>query len=295
MTSYSIKNLEQISGIKAHTLRIWEQRYDFIRPSRTETNIRYYTEDDIKLILNVTFLKDHGFKINEINKMANGELRQKVANLIEQQYGYVEQMHALTMAMIELSEEKFEKVLKEYILRIGFEQTMIQLIFPFFEKTSILWQTGSINSVQRQFISNLIRQKLIALLDDVNVTINGDSRTYVLLTPPEEHSEIGLLFSNLVLKRRKQRVIYLGPDIPARDLPMISKAFKPDYLLLDSASPIPLNKLTNYFRALVDTCPDARLVVAIRNNNFQKKNLPENSILIRSASEFITFIESEKK
>ena len=88
MTSYSIKNLEQISGIKAHTLRIWEQRYDFIRPSRTETNIRYYTEDDLKLILNVTFLKDHGYKINEINKMANGELQQKVANLIEQQYGY---------------------------------------------------------------------------------------------------------------------------------------------------------------------------------------------------------------
>jgi DNA-binding transcriptional MerR regulator len=295
MTSYSIKNLEQISGIKAHTLRIWEQRYDFIRPSRTETNIRYYTEDDLKLILNVTFLKDHGYKINEINKMANGELQQKVANLIEQQYGYLEQMHALTMAMIELSEGKFEKVLKDYTFRIGFEQTMIQLIFPFFEKTSILWQTGSINSVQRQFISNLIRQKLIALLDDVNVATNGDSRTYVLLAPPEEHSEIGLLFSNLVLKRRKQRVIYLGLDIPARDLPMISIAFKPDYLLLASASPIPLNKLTNYFEALVDTCPDARLIIAIRNNNFQKKNLPKNSILIRSASEFITFIELEKK
>jgi len=204
-------------------------------------------------------------------------------------------MHALTMAMIELSEGKFEKVLKDYTFRIGFEQTMIQLIFPFFEKTSILWQTGSINSVQRQFISNLIRQKLIALLDDVNVATNGDSRTYVLLAPPEEHSEIGLLFSNLVLKRRKQRVIYLGLDIPARDLPMISIAFKPDYLLLASASPIPLNKLTNHFEALVDTCPDARLIIAIRNNNFQKKNLPKNSILIRSASEFITFIELEKK
>lgn len=128
MGSYSIKDLEQLSGIKAHTLRIWEQRYGIIKPNRTDTNIRTYDDKDLKLLLNIALLKDYDFKISEIAKLSASELSEKVLEISEKQLNYPDQIHALTIAMIDLNEERFEKIMSTNILQFGFENTMLNII-----------------------------------------------------------------------------------------------------------------------------------------------------------------------
>src|SRR5210317_1574096 len=165
MSIYSIKDLEYLSGIKAHTLRIWEQRYNFIKPKRTDTNIRYYDDEDLKFVLNVSLLKDHGHKISRICSMPEQDIQLEVNRLMEKKMGFPEQIQSLTLSMLELDEERFEKTLNTNILQIGFERTMMNLVYPFFQRIGILWQTGAIASAQEHFISNLVRQKIIVAID----------------------------------------------------------------------------------------------------------------------------------
>ncbi len=295
MTSYSIKDLEQITGIKAHTLRIWEQRYDFIRPNRTATNIRYYTDDDLRLILNVSFLKNHGYKINEINKMPADKVRQTVNKLIDNGYGYSEKFHALTLAMIGLKEEKFEKIFSDYTKEYGFEQMMIQLIFPFLNKMTFQPHTVPVNTVHKQFISNLIRQKLIAAIEAEKTTCDDKAESYILFSSPEEKSEICLLFSQWILKKNKCRVTNLGLNINPAELRAISKDFQPDYIFTTLLSPASQLKTFQYLATLSGIFPSTQILIAIKPYNKQfVKSLPKNVKLISSGTEFISFVTSKR-
>ncbi len=159
MAVYSIKDLEKLSGIKAHTLRVWEQRYDIIHPHRTKTNIRYYLDDDLKFILNIALLNKNGIKISKIAQMSREEIAEKVAAISEINFEYGTQLDALTISMIEMDEYKFDRIIRTNIQQLGFERTMLEIIYPFLDKLSVLWLTGSINPVQENFMSYLIRQK----------------------------------------------------------------------------------------------------------------------------------------
>ncbi|MBW3469287.1 MerR family transcriptional regulator [Arthrospiribacter ruber] len=229
MSTYSIKDLEQLSGIKAHTLRIWEQRYNLLSPKRTDTNIRYYDDDDLKLILNVALLNDNGFKISKIAGMSSLEMREEVIRLTEKNLTYDDQIHALTICMIEMDEERFEKVLSTNILKIGFEQTMLNIIYPFLSKIGVLWQTGAINPAQEHFISNLVRQKLIVAIDgQVN---KGGGKKFLLFLPEGELHEISLLFATFLIKSKGHKVIYLGQSTPKEDLQLVYRLHRPEYLM----------------------------------------------------------------
>ncbi|MDX5348515.1 MAG: MerR family transcriptional regulator, partial [Hymenobacteraceae bacterium] len=165
MAHYSIKELEHLSGVKAHTIRIWEQRYNLLHPKRTETNIRYYTDADLKLLLNIALLNQRGFKISRIAKMSEQELRQEVLKLTDTADGYDAQISKMLLAMIELDEEQFDKIFSTVNLQLGFENNIQHVIYPFLERIGILWQTGSINPAHEHFISNLIRQKMVVAID----------------------------------------------------------------------------------------------------------------------------------
>lgn len=229
MRNYSIKDLEQLSGIKAHTLRIWEQRYNLLTPKRTDTNIRYYDDADLRLILNVALLNENGFKISKIAKMSCDEISQEVIKLTERSFTYDDQIHALTIAMVEFDEARFDKIISTNILKIGFEMTMINIIYPFLSKIGILWQTGSIHPGQEHFISNLIRQKLIVAID--GQVSPGTGKKFLLYLPQGELHEISLLFSCYILKSNGYQVIYLGQNTPDEDLNAVYQVHKPDYLL----------------------------------------------------------------
>lgn len=229
MSTYSIKDLEQLSGIKAHTLRIWEQRYNLLNPKRTDTNIRYYDDCDLKLILNVALLNDNGFKISKIASMAPELMREEVMKLTDRSLTHDDQIHALTICMIEMDEDRFDKVLTTNIIKIGFEQTMLNIIYPFLAKIGVLWQTGAINPAQEHFISNLVRQKLIVAIDGQIPSVTG--KKFLLFLPEGELHEISLLFASYLIKSKGHKVIYLGQSTPKDDLDAVYNLLEPEYLL----------------------------------------------------------------
>lgn len=261
MSSYSIKDLEQLSGIKAHTLRIWEQRYNIINPKRTDTNIRTYDDLDLKLVLNIALLKDHDYKISEIAKMNLEDLNREVMSISDKQLNYPDQIHALTLAMIDLDEERFEKVISTNILQFGFENTMINIIYPFLSRIGTLWVTGSIGPAQEHFISNLIRQKLIVAIDGQVVKLNEDSKKFVLFLPEGELHEIGLLFANYILRARNHKVIYLGQTLPFNELIFVCELHKPDFIYTSIISTPGQEDVQFFVDKLCNQFPDTKILM----------------------------------
>jgi DNA-binding transcriptional MerR regulator len=257
--TYSIKDLEQLSGIKAHTLRIWEQRYNLLSPKRTDTNIRYYDDEDLKLILNVALLNDNGFKISKIVSMDRLEMRDEVMRLTERSLTHDDQLHALTISMIEMDEERFDKILSINILKLGFEQTMMNIIYPFMSKIGVLWQTGAINPAQEHFISNLVRQKLIVAIDGQIHTNTG--KKFLLFLPEGELHEVSILFASFLIKNKGHKVIYLGQNTPNEDLKQVYDIHNPDFLLTVITTSPSSEFAQDYVNGLAERFKESQLLV----------------------------------
>jgi MerR family transcriptional regulator, light-induced transcriptional regulator len=230
MAVYSIKDLETLSGVKAHTIRIWEQRYALIRPGRTHSNIRYYEDCELKFLLNIALLNKNGFKISKLACMNRHDIAEKVSAISEVNFDNDTQSDAITIAMIEMDECKFERVFAANIQQIGFERTMLDVIYPFLSKLSVLWLTGSLRPVQESFMSSLVRQKIIAAIDREPPVLNRDTATFMLYLPEGDNQELSMLFLQYLLKSRRQRVIYLGVNIQISDLCDAYRIHKPTYL-----------------------------------------------------------------
>lgn len=292
VSSYSIKDLEQLSGIKAHTLRIWEQRYSLLSPKRTETNIRYYDDLDLKLILNVALLNDNGFKISKIAKMSETEMRSEVIRLTDKNLTYDDQIHALTICMIEMDEERFDKVLSTNIIKIGFEQTMLNIIYPFMSKIGVLWQTGAINPAQEHFISNLVRQKLIVAID--GQVSKGAGKKFLLYLPEGELHEISLLFAAYMIKLKGHKVIYLGQNTPSDDLYSVYRLHQPQYIMTVVTTSPSSDYVQEYINSLANRFEKAEILISGYQIVGQDLEFPQNvkSLhYIRQIKDFLEEIE----
>ncbi len=289
MGQYSIKDLEFLSGIKAHTLRVWEQRYKILEPKRSETNIRYYSDDDLKYLLNISLLYGSNFKISQIAKWSRDEVANKVYELSENTYDNNSQINALTISMIEMDEERFEKVVNTNILQQGFEKTMTTLVHPFLKKIGILWQTGAINPAHEHFISNLIRQKLFVAIDGQMVSRAEDTKKYLLFLPEGETHEIGLLFANFVLKSRQNRVVYLGTNVPLSDVKDVYDFHKPDYLLSIFTSKPTGDEIQEYVDELSSLCSEALVLLSGFQCFHTGLKAPSNGRLLNSFEELMNF------
>ena len=229
MHSFTIKDLENLSGIKAHTIRIWEQRYSFLKPNRSDTNIRYYSNEELKKLLNIALLNKYGYKISHIDKMNEAELQEKLLTLTQTQAQQERLLNDLIQYMVDFDMEKFEILLDSCILAKGIERTVNQIIFPFLEKIGILWLTNHINPVQEHLVTNIIRQKLILGIEQINGVLQKN-KTILLFLPEGEYHELGLLFMNFLLKSRGVKTVYLGASVPLADMVQLVKQKKPDYL-----------------------------------------------------------------
>jgi DNA-binding transcriptional MerR regulator len=201
MNKFSIKDIETITGIKSHTIRVWEQRYNLLQTKRSDTNIRYYDDEDLKFLLNVSILNDSGIKISEIVKMTPIEMTQSVQKLSEVENNFTCHIQALVKNSLELNELEFKKSLIQSVKKIGFEQTIIQVIYPFLHKVGIMWQTGMINPAQEHFATNLIKQRLILAIDSVKSIEIESPKKFLLFLPENEYHEIALLFAYYVIKQ----------------------------------------------------------------------------------------------
>jgi MerR family transcriptional regulator, light-induced transcriptional regulator len=289
VSTYSIKDLEQLSGIKAHTLRIWEQRYSLLSPKRTDTNIRYYDDDDLKLILNVALLNDNGYKISKIAKMDIAEIREEVVKLTERTLTHDDQIHALTISMIEMEEERFDKVLSTNILKIGFEQTMLNIVYPFMSKIGVLWQTGAINPAQEHFISNLVRQKLIVAID--GQVYQGGGKKFLLFLPEGELHEISLLFAAYLIKLKGHKVIYLGQSTPRADLELVYKMHKPDYLMTVITTAPSADQVQEYIDNLASMYQESEIILSGYQIIGQDLRFPKNVKTMNYIREIKEYIE----
>jgi len=218
MAVYSIRELEKLSGIKAHTIRIWEKRYNLVYPHRTQTNIRYYTDYDLKKILNVAVLNRHGIKISNIARLDESELKEEIIRVSNSTQSHENIIDSLVISMIELDDYKITGILDKSISKVGLKETVIEILYPFLEKLGILWQAGDINPVQEHFVSNLIRQKILAATDQLPNIFDPAAKKFLLLLPEGEWHEIGLLLAQYLLKEEGHEVIYLGPSVPYSDV-----------------------------------------------------------------------------
>jgi DNA-binding transcriptional MerR regulator len=261
MGNYSIKELEQLSGIKAHTIRIWEKRYSIITPQRTDTNIRFYSDDDLKKIINVSLLNSNGVKISKIAEMPAEEIVQKVLELSKTKDDYSIHINQLILAMVHLDEEKFETALSGFFLRYNFEQTMTEIVYPFLAKTGVLWQTHNITPAQEHFISNLIRQKVIVGIDGLPLQTDS-TRSALLFLPEHELHEIGLLFYHYLFRKAGLRTIYLGQAVPHSDLKQVYDQYRPDVLVTSLTTALPRIKTHEYLQLLATDFPCKHILVS---------------------------------
>ncbi len=289
MSSYSIKDLEQLSGIKAHTLRIWEQRYNIIAPQRTDTNIRTYDDQDLKLVLNISLLKDHGYKISEISKLSTEDMTQEALKILASPLSYPDQIQALTLAMIDFDEERFETIIDANERQFGFENTIVNIIYPFLNRIGILWMTGSIGSGQEHFVSNLIRQKLIAAIDKQSDKSTSTGKTFVLFLPEGEFNEISLLFANYIIRSRSNKVIYLGQNLPFNDLRFVYQMKRPDYIFTAFTSAPANHEVQPFVDRMAKTFPESCLLLTGYQIVGQDITIPENATIINQITDLIRF------
>lgn len=287
MSTYSIKDLENLSGIKAHTLRIWEQRYNIISPSRTESNIRTYDDNDLKLVLNIALLRDKGYKISKIAKLSLEELSKEVVSLSNENLSYPDQIYSLTLAMIDLDEQRFDKVMTTNIIQFGFENTMVNIVYPFLSRIGTLWMTGSIGPAQEHFITNLIRQKLIVAIDAQVIKPELESKTFILYLPEGETHEIGLLFGNYLLQARNHKVIYLGQNLPFDELQFVVNLHNPEYILTAITSVPGPEDVVNYVNKLGDSFPEQTILATGFQVVGQLLDTPKNVQVISNIRQLI--------
>jgi len=289
--NYSIKDLETLSGIKAHTLRIWEQRYNIIEPKRTETNIRFYNDDDLKRILNISLLNQNGYKISKIASMSTVDINHKILDLSQDTLNYPDHVHNLMVSMMEMDELGFEKNISKCILQFGLEKTMIHIVYPFFNKVGLLWQIGTISPYQEHFISNLIRQKIIVAIDGQNNTLVNPLK-YLLFLPDSELHEIGLLFASYILKNRGFKVFYFGQSLPFEDLIEACKTSKPDctFTIMTSLS---LQEAELWTNRTANEIPDIKHIVSSHHLLPEHVRHP-NIYISKSVESFIHYLDSQK-
>ena len=274
MGVFSIKDLEHLSGIKAHTIRIWEQRYDIFSPQRTATNIRYYNDEDVKLILGIATLRNHGMKISKIVDLTPGDMDEQVRMLSEDHHSDEDQISALTMAMVDIDEEAFSEILNHNIAEVGFETTMIKIVYPFMRKIGILWITNAINPAQEHFITHLVRQKLIAATDKIKV--DADAPLFLLFLPEGELHELGLLFANFILRSRGNRTIFFGQTVPLNALEEVYHKLNPKYLMTSMTTTPEPSEVQKYVERLGKKFKDSTVFVTGYQVVGQDLSIPEN-------------------
>lgn len=286
MSTYSIKDLERLTGIKAHTIRMWEKRYSIVDPERTQSNIRWYSDSDLKKLLNVSILNRNGIKISHLARLTPSQLNQKILEVVRPGSDYLSQIESLVVSMIELNEERFEKVLNNAIIKMGFEESLFHVIYPFFEKIGVLWQTGTINPAQEHFISNLIRMKLFVAIDSLTAVLEADARRIILFLPEWELHEIGLLAYYYLAKKHGLKVYYLGQNVPMEDLFSVAQVVKPDLLATYFVSAVSVKEMKEYIQNITDHFASQHVLISgIQAANIDFR-LPDNAHLLSSAADF---------
>jgi len=258
MATYSIKDLELLTGIKAHTIRMWERRYGIVEPARTQTNIRNYSDDHLKKLLSISILNSCGMKISMLAKLNLDELSKTVSEVLEKHKSPGLLTDQLIVAMVNFDERKCNDLLNGSIAANGFGYTIENVIFPFLDKLGIMWQTNKIMPAHEHFATGLIRKKIFYETELLGP--NKDNLPQIIyFLPEEEYHEIVLLALNYFGKLKGFSTLYLGQSVPTEDIIAIGKQLKPRMYVMSSTFPQP-QRLEHLLKELSTNFPLATIV-----------------------------------
>lgn len=289
MNTYSMAQVENLTGIKGHTLRVWERRYTFLKPKRTSTNIRYYTDSELRKLLNVNILINNGYRVSKIDKMNEDEIHKLVLEVNSHSSAHFDDdLNRLVLAMIEFNEDSFNNVFQRHVTRNGLLSTIVSLIYPFLDHVGILWSANKAIPAQEHFISNLIRQKLIAAIDMIPTPI--ESAGYLILFLPEKEShEIALLMANYIARDLGFKVYYLGQNVPMENIHEVDEKVSSDALITMFVTPIKEEynlRFKEYFNNMN--------IPILISGNYNMENVPGNFEYIGSPDDLINRLKQIK-
>jgi MerR family transcriptional regulator, light-induced transcriptional regulator len=291
MAVYSIKELENLSGIKAHTIRIWEKRYNLIEPYRTTTNIRYYTDQELKKILNVAMLNRHGIKISNIARLTENELKEEILRVCSSTSTVENTIDSLVIAMIDMDEIKFNSIINKTVSKNGFTEAFLRVVYPFLGKIGVLWMSGDINPAQEHFVVNLIRQKLISAVDSYSQKYNPNAKKFLLFLPEGEWHEIGLLFALYLIKQSGHEVLYLGQSVPYSDIIATGSARDFDHIVVSSTIPQQDFDFVSYLKDLGGAFPDKKILYAAGYLNDGPDHFGKNYLHLKKITDLQEYLE----
>jgi len=225
-TDFSIKDLENLSGIKAHTIRIWEKRYNLLEPNRTDTNIRYYSLKSLQKLLNVSYLNRNGYKISKIADLEEKEISTLVREIASITSLHNHGINSFKLAMMNFDQNLLHKTYSKLLQEKSFKQIFYEIFIPFLGELGMLWQTDTISPAHEHFVSVFIKQKILVNIEKIqNIETLDSSKTYVLFLPDNEIHDIGLLFVNYELISNGFKSIFLGKSIPMESLIDLQKFY----------------------------------------------------------------------
>ena len=262
MVQYSINDLEKLSGIKAHTIRVWERRYHILEQHRTETNRRRYGDNELRRIINISILHRNGFKISKIAGFSDSEIEEKVSFLSKDTNRSETQIDSLIMSMVDHNEKAINDLLTRYIMNHGIEDTFMDVVFPFLKRIGIMWHTGSADISSEHFISNIFRQRIISSIDSLSPAFKEGRKRVILFLPEFELHEIGLLFFNYLIKKLGHETLYLGQATPISSVVRANDKWKADIIVTGLMSGLPDVNHLDLVSQLSKLFPKQKVLVA---------------------------------
>lgn len=262
MNKFSIRDIENLTGIKAHTIRIWEQRYGILQPKRTATNIRYYDALDLKLALRISLLNNYGYKISRIHEMSEDDMNALIQKINDKDFKLQVLVNELLETTLAMDIDRFERLVNEYMRKYGIEQTIEQLIFNFLEKVGIMWMTDRIFPAQEHMMSNVVYRKLALAIENLPPKEADASPSVLLFLPEGEIHDIGLMYVNYLLRKYEKNPIYLGANSPIKEVKLVVEAKQPDYLYVHLTSVTSEFDVNKYLQKLHNAFPNAKILVS---------------------------------
>lgn len=288
---FSIKDLENLSGIKAHTIRIWEKRYNVLEPMRTDTNIRYYDLASLQKLLNITLLHNHGYKISKISKFSVDKIPAMVKEIINEKSVKHHAINAFKLAMMNFDQAMFFRTYDSLLHNKSFKDVFFDVFVPLLQEIGILWQTDTITPAHEHFITYLIKQKILVQTEKIQINdpIYND-KVFVLYLPLNEIHELGLMYLNYEIISNGYRTIFLGESVPTDSLKNILTYFdNPVFLTYMTVEPDNEN-INEYLKEVHDqvlSIRDSKLWAVGKNTDFINKDLHPNVIVFNSISEIV--------
>ena len=291
-STFSIKNLENLSGIKAHTLRIWEKRYNLLEPERTDTNIRRYSLDSLRKLLNVTLLYNHGFKISKIASLDDSEIPKLVRSIALKANSEQVSINAFKLAMINFDYELFDTNYEEILQHHNFEYLFMNIFMPLMKELGILWQTGAISPSHEHFITNLVKQKIHLQTEYLQKNkFEPNHPIFVLFLPENEIHELGILYLNYLILSKGYRTIFLGQSLQTSSLQTLysyeTKYYFVSYITVEPSKDEIMPYLQTFYKKILDKQDSKLILFGPQQIAIDKEALPEKIEMFRSVESFV--------